>query len=248
MPSRSSSRPGSSVRTLHPRPGAIEHHLHRLPLFEQLTGDEFHALAQQATLRSYARDEVVFEAGESAEALFCVVSGSLRIVRPLPGGEERVLHIALAPTTVAEMPVMVGRPFPARGICNDASTLVVIPRATLLKLVQQDPHFPLRMLGAAMKRLRLLTEAIARQGHLGATSRVAAYLQGLARGCVHDPAETPEIVLPAAKKDIANYLGLKPESLSRALASLKKRGVIEVEDNLVRVLDARALDQVVGPR
>ena len=226
------------MKTLRPRQGVLARHIGSLPMFSGLSEADRETLADQASLRSYDRGEALFEMGDATLCLFGVVEGSVRLVRPDPGGREKVLHLAAAPNTVAELPVMMKRPFPATALCNDACTVVVVARAGLLDLAEHDNDFLMRLLGTAMARLQHLTAALARHGHKSAVVRVAAYLRGMSEGCAC-------IELPAAKKDVANYLGLQPESFSRALASLREAGAIEVEEHLVRIVDRGALERCI---
>ncbi len=227
------------MKTIQPRPGVVEAHLGRLPLFADLNAEDLAALASTASLRLYDRAEVLFHSGTPAHALFCVVHGSVRVLRMGPGGKEKVVHLLAAPGMVAEVPVLMGLDFPANAECNEACTVVVVPRAALRDLVGRDREIPMRLLAAAMGRLRELTRSLARHGERSAVGRVAAYLLGLAH---YDAV----VELPAAKKDVANYLGLQPESFSRALAALRKQGAIAVDDTEVRILDRALLERALS--
>ena len=163
--------------------------------------------------------------------------GTVRIHRPGPGGSQKVLHFVEAPRLIAEVPTMMGKEFPATGECSDECTVLVLPRRSLVELAVRDPEVPLRILGAAYVRLRKLTRLLADHGQRSAVVRVASFLIG--RGQHRD------IALPAAKKDVANYLGLKPETFSRALATLREHGAIEVDEMTIRVLDRTLLEAVL---
>ncbi len=227
------------MKTLRPRPGVIESHLDRIPAFVGLSPSDRSVMAGRALLRLYAPGERLFEQGHPADALFCVAAGAVRVVVLQPGGREKVVHLMTGPGLVAEVPVMMGEEFPATAVCNEECTVVAVPRRALLELVRRDSELALRLLASSMTRLRQLTGLLADHGERSAVVRLASFLVGAA-------GPESEVNLHAAKKDVASYLGLQPESLSRALGVLKKAGAIEVADQDIRILDRSALERALA--
>lgn len=227
------------MKTLQAREGVLARHLRRLPLFAELDAADLKELVCCSMLRLHDRDERLFEQGSAPCELLALVDGTVRVVLSVSGG-EKVIHLASAPCLLAEVPVLMGRPFPASAVCNEPCTLMAIPRQDLRDLARRDVDLLLRLLGASLERLRELTSSLASHGQRGALSRVASYLLGLAgSGAL--------VELPAAKKDVASYLGLTPEAFSRALAVLRSEGAIEVEGQRLRVLDRSILARAFEP-
>ena len=227
------------MKTLRPQPGVIESHIGRIPVFAGLSASDLGILAERALLRLYTPGERLLEQGQPADDLFCVASGAVRVVLMMSGGREKVVHLMTGPGLVAEVPVMMGQEFPATAICTEPCSVVVVPRRALVELVRRDGELPLRMLASAMSRLRQLTGLLADHGQRSAAVRVASFLLGAA-------GSGAEVNLRAAKKDVASYLGLQPESLSRALGSLRRVGAIEVADQDIRILDRRPLEEALA--
>ncbi len=228
------------MKTLHPKPGVKASHLARLPVFSVLDAADREGLARQARLCLYDRGETLFERGQPATTLYCVVAGAVRVQRASPGGKVKVLHLLTAPAMVAEVPVLMGIRYPATAECAEPCTVLELPRRELQVLFHREQDLALRMLGAAMTRLHELTTSLASHGQKSSVARVAVYLLGLAHS------QGDAVTLPAAKKDVASYLGLQPESFSRALASLKKQELIAVEDQVVNLLDRPALERMLA--
>lgn len=225
------------MKTLHPAPGVIETHLRSLPLFAGLPSGDVARVAEGALLRLYEREEDLFREGDEARDLFCLVQGVARALRTGPGGKEKVLHLATAPGLVGEVPTMAGRPFPATARCTEECTVMVVPRRALLDLARRDPEILLRVLASSLMRLKELAGLLAEHGERSALVRVASYLLGhLQQGAVD---------LPAPKKDVANLLGLTPETFSRALAVLRDDGAIEVDESTVHVLRREEIERLL---
>ncbi len=228
------------MKTLQPKPGVLAGHLSQLPVFSVLGDSERRALADQGLLRLYDRGEVLFERGQAADRLYCVVHGAIRVVRRGPGGREKVIHLLEGPALVAEVAVLMGADFPASADCAEPCTVLVLPRSALLDAFRRDQDLAMKMLGAAMARMWELTRSLAAHGQRSGVMRVASYLLGLAHS------QGAAVTLPAPKKDVASFLGLQPESFSRALKSLRKDGMIEVEEQTVTILDRGALERLLA--
>lgn len=228
------------MKTLQPRPGVLAFHLARVPVFSGLGPEDLESLAREASLRLHDRGELLFEEGQVADRLFCVVQGAVRVSRRGPGGRQKVIHLLEAPSLVAEVPVLMGVAYPASTECAEPCTTVVLPRVALMEAFRRNEELSLRLLGAAMERLHELTRSLAAHGEKSGAARVATYLLGLG------DAQGALVTLPAAKKDIACYLGLQPESFSRALACLKREGHIEVDEQQVSLLDRVGLERLLA--
>jgi len=226
------------VKTLQPAPGVVAGHLAALPAFHGLPAADRERIAAESLLRLYGKGEALFRAGDPATVLVVLARGSVRVLRSRPDGHPKVVHLLTAPCLVAEVPILTGEPLPATAVCGEECVVVAIPRAVLVEAVRRDPELAMRLLGAVFERLQQLTRALAHHGQRGAAARVGAWLLGLA----HDGGSG---VLPAAKKDVADYLGLQPESFSRALAVLREEGAVDVTDESFRILDRTALEAVL---
>lgn len=228
------------MKTLQPKPGVLAAHLASLSVFSVLGARDRALLADQALLRLYDRGESLFERGQPAERLFCVVHGTVRVLRRGPGGREKVIHLLEGPALVAEVAVLTGVSYPASADCAEPCTVMVVPRPALQAAFQRDQDLALKLLGAAMARLHELTASLAAHGQKSGAVRVASYLLGLAH------IQGVALTLPGPKKDVACFLGLQPESFSRALASLRKDGLIEVDDQVVHILDRPGLERMLA--
>ncbi|MBN1335854.1 MAG: Crp/Fnr family transcriptional regulator [Deltaproteobacteria bacterium] len=222
---------------MQPAAGVVARHLATLPAFRGLNASDRERIAAEAFLRMYTRGEALFHVGDPATALLGLVRGSARVLRTRPDGQEKVVHLLTAPVLVAEVPTLTGEALPATAVCGEDCMVVAIPRTVLVDAVRKDPEFALRILAVVFDRLQQLTRALARHGQRNAAARVGAWI--LAR-------DAPSGVLPAAKKDVADYLGLQPETFSRALAVLRTEGGVEVEGDAFRILDRSALERFLN--
>jgi len=121
-----------------------------------------------------------------------------------------------------------------------SARLLSIDGEMLRRRIREQPDLALSMLASASYHLKFLVEQIEQIKLLSAPQRIADFLIGLCPlregSCTVD--------LPYEKALIASRLGMKPESLSRALAKLRPLGV-QVEREHVSIVDVALLVQFV---
>jgi len=116
-----------------------------------------------------------------------------------------------------------------------------LPRAALQTLLMQRPTLApgfLAVLAEQVQHLSLQTHELM---HKDANSRLAAWLH---RHLTASAGAQTLLHLNARKRDIAAQLGMSPETLSRQMRQLSRRGLIEVRGYQVRVLDSAGLQRL----
>src|ERR1051326_337958 len=128
--------------------------LRNTSLFGELDEKTLRALAERAVERRYARDEVLFIAGEEARGLFCIVEGAVRAFRVGADGREQVIHVERAGATVAELPVFDNGTYPSTVIAEEPSQLLFIGKKDVTRICLEHPQIALDALKVLAGRLR----------------------------------------------------------------------------------------------
>lgn len=216
--------------TLTPREHEI---VRRTPLFSDVPDTILDALLAESRINSYPRGKVLFLRGDPADRFFLLFSGWVKIYLDTPSGDQTVIEIMRAGETVAEAAMFMGRAFPASAEVADDARVLEVPAQPFLASLRADSGLALTMLAALSKRLHHMIQHIEKVQAFSTPRRLAEFLVGLA----DDVAEGPAVIrLPYDKSLVAARLGMKPESLSRALAKLRGLGVT-TRGGEVRVTD-----------
>ena len=208
----------------------------RAPLFKAMGPSISRAMIHDRRPRSYARGERIFQQGDPAEGFFCVIEGWAKLFRLREDGGEVVVAMFSAGETFAEVAMFLGGRYPASCEAVSPARILKIDAANLRRAVLAQPQLAFDMLAAASLRLRQLVDEIEQLKAQSAPQRIADFFlkQAAAKS---GPAE---IALPYEKSLIANRLGMKPESFSRALGKLSELGVT-VDRESVRISDVDRL-------
>ena len=190
----------------------------------------------KAHVVNFERGTTIFLHGERAEAMFIVVEGWVKLYRIAPSGAEAVVGVFTRGRSFGEAVALRHAAYPVSAEAVTDCTLIRIEADVMLRLLQETPGLAVAMLSATFVHLNALVEQIeALKAQTGA-QRVAEFLLELATcaagGCT--------VTLPYDKVLIAGRLGMKPESLSRAFAKLRRHGVT-VRQNQALISDVDRL-------
>jgi CRP/FNR family cyclic AMP-dependent transcriptional regulator len=106
-------------------------------------------------LRSYQRNEVIFEEGNQGDEMFIIHRGSVRILKKTTGGEEKPLSILGPGEFFGEMALIDNSPRSASAIAEEEGTqLIVLDESKFIYMVQQLPDFSLAIMRKLSQRLR----------------------------------------------------------------------------------------------
>ena len=197
------------------------------------------ALATGRSAISLEKGTILFHQGDPAVAFFIVLSGWMKLYRTGVDGSEIVIHVAKAGETFAEAAMFLGGAYPVNAAAVTDVRLHRIEGRAVRDGITANPNLAFALLGAMSRRLRYLVGEIEALKRRGATEMVAEFLMELSASSASDQAR---VTLPFEKTLIAALLGIKPESLSRALGRLKSAGV-EVNGAEVSIASRKALAQ-----
>ena len=195
-----------------PRPANLQTHLCALNAF--------------AASLKFARNETVFQEGDSAHFIYRIVSGTIRLCRHTSDGRRHIAEFALP-----------GDLFGVFGGTTQALTaeaigdvvLVAYPRSQFDRLSERDPRFRANILAHLSIHLMAAQLHTFWLGCQNAKERLASFLLRHAErtGAI----DTGRLELSMGRQDIADHLGLTIETICRAVTQLKNDGAIAVPNN-----------------
>jgi CRP/FNR family transcriptional regulator len=190
--------------------------------------------------RPVKKGQTLFQAGQEFNEIFAVRSGCFRSGVVSHDGDLNVTGFQLPGDMVGFDGIAC-----MRYVCEvqalEDSEVCAMPFdhvAALSRELRQVQRLFLQMMSEQMVRD---SEVLVMLGSLKAEERVAAFLLKLLDRMKARGFSSSELVLPMSRHDIASFLGLKTETVSRAFADLIATGLIEAHQRSVTVLDRREL-------
>jgi CRP/FNR family transcriptional regulator len=212
--------------------------LERIPFFNGLAPAQIQALADRAVEKHYPAGATLFHEGEDCLGMFVIAQGQVKICKTSPAGREMTIAVETAPSTVAELPLFDGGPYPASVVAIDAVTALVLEKRAFFALCRQHPDLPLRILAVVGRRLRHLVGTLEMVTFGSIRQRLARLLLDLA-----GQAGGEEIPLALTHQELASRLGTVREVVSRNLSRFQAEGFVRVEGRQMRLADRAGLER-----
>lgn len=127
--------------------------LSQVYLFRELTPSEIDTLLSISKERRVRKDEIIFKEGDTGDAFYFIVSGSVRISTIVPGVGEEALTILREGEYFGEMALIDDAPRSASAIANDDTILLLIEKDNFRKLLAQETGIAYKLLWVFTKTL-----------------------------------------------------------------------------------------------
>jgi CRP/FNR family transcriptional regulator, anaerobic regulatory protein len=188
-------------------------------------GRPLQALFLQQVTETFAPPRAIFWEGDKASHVFHVLEGCLRLYRIMHDGRRAILGFSYAGELLG---------VPSRNIYSftaEAATPVRLRRLArhrFHELIDDSGDLRSQLLTEISGEMTAAQDQIMRLGRTAADERVATFLLHIARRTGADAGASVDIDLPFGRLDIADYLGLTVETVSRELSKLKRGGLISM--------------------
>ena len=197
-------------------------------------------------LRRVREGEALVHAGDKFHSLYVVRSGCFKTVYTDFSGSEQVLGFPMCGDLMGADGIDCGH-YSSTAVSLDTSEVVIVPLASLARLVYECPSLEALLYRVLSRELVRVQNMAWTLGTLGAEGRVAAFLLNLSARLGALGYSRSSFNLRMTRQEIGSYLGLKLETVSRALSALNSAGCIQVHQRSIDIVDADALRSVIDP-
>jgi len=217
---------------------AIVAALRETPHYGKLSETLMADLARVCTPVKLAAGTQIFDEGEIAGCFYVVVEGRVKVFRTGPDGREQILHNLRPGLSFAEAALLELGVYPASAVVEEKAVLLRVDGPGFLRIFRENDRLAAAMVSSVSGWLLRLVERVEELSVVSAGARLAHYLIRIPSGT-----EGGRMVvdLPMSKKDLAAYLSITPETLSRLLRRWVDRGVIEMDRRHLTILDENVL-------
>lgn len=229
----------SSKPCMHGRKNCLECDLRLLSICGALDQTELGAIETLAQPSAFAAKQSMFVEGEPADFVFNVTEGMVRLFKLVPDGRRQIVGFALPGD-------FLGLAMANQYGCSAESIVPTracrFSRAAFSAFLDQKPHLLRRLHEFATHELTLAQEQMVVLGRRNAEGKVAAFLIGLRNRMAALGVQSVTVALPMSRQDIADFLGLTIETVSRTLSSLARGKLILLVPDGVRLLNPKAVE------
>lgn len=186
-------------------------------------------LNKQSTRKNVSPGTELVGESQEANSYSNIIAGVVKLTKMMADGRQQIVGLQFAPD-------FLGRPFRAdSGITADAATDVNVcsfPKAVIDRMIKETPELEHKLLEQTLKELDEARDWMLTLGRKTASEKVASFVYLIATHINPEAeSESASFDLPLTRSDIADFLGLTIETVSRQLTKLRKDGIIEIRNN-----------------
>jgi len=227
--------------------------LRRCPLFAGLKEEDLKRIRTIALLKHVWKREILFSDGEEAKGFYVLLSGRVKLYKISPEGKEQILHVVSAPDAFAEAALFLEGSYPAFAEALSDSQLLFFPKRDFIHLIEKNPQLSINMIVSLSQFLKRFASLIEELSLKEVSSRIAKYLIDLSLKLskvdttrFREGRGPMEVELDLSKTQLASKLGTISETLSRTLAKMKAKGIIDVKKNRILILNRKLLEELAS--
>jgi CRP/FNR family transcriptional regulator len=187
----------------------------------------------------------LYRPGESFRALYAIRIGTLKTLILAEDGREQITGFHMSGEVVG-LDGMAGGSYTCQAIALEDTEICVLPFKRLDELALGVPALRGNLYRVLSSDICHDHSMMLLLGSRSAEERLVFFLLNLAARYQRRGYSSSEFVLRMTREEIASYLGLKLETVSRLFSHLQEQGLLQVQGRAIKLLDSPALKQRVG--
>lgn len=209
------------------------------PLFSHLGGDALKQIAGLCHTQQLGEGEVLFQKGDSGDALYGIRRGQIRIETGASDGSRLTLNFQGSGDVFGEIAVLDGQTRTADAIGAEPTELFVLRRADFMNHLEREPKVAIKLIELLCQRIRLASERLEESILQPLPVRLARRLCTLAEDYGSE--------VRISQEQLGVYVGAARESINRQLQQWRRDGILELKRGRIELLDLTKLEAEAHP-
>ena len=186
----------------------------------------------------YERGQTLFLEGATSKGMFCIKSGRVKMFRSSPDGKVQMVGLAGAGQFLGHRELITGLPCSCTAEVLAEGDICFLDRETVLHALDHDPSMARNVMSALAASLYLAESRLLEVARMRASARLASLLLQCSES------DRLGTVDPLTREEMAQICGLTVESVSRAVRSMGRDGLVGFEGRRIFVLDRPRLERL----
>ncbi len=216
-------------------------------IFCGLAGEHLERLEREKSVRRYDRGESVFYEGSPVLAIYLICSGLVKLYKTGRRREQLVIRLLGPGDITGYRALLAGEPYAATAEAVEPSTVCAISKETFLGLLRQSPELSLGLLSKMAREMRASEEqmvAMAQESVRQRTARLLLFFHSGKSAATEKHKAGEPVEVPLLHKEMAEMIGTTPETFSRTLHALARRGIIRLTRSKIFIENPTALETI----
>lgn len=217
----------------------------KVSLFSSLSDKDLNKVVSLVTQRSFDKGDTIFSEGEIFDKLFIINSGSMKVYKYTKDGKEQILYILKEGEFLGDLNLLKKDTFSFSATALENTNICIIHKDDFDTLMNSNPNISIKVLEYAHDRITSLENLVQTLTTKDVEVRLATLLLNLSKTFGIKTTKGIEITLSLTREDMANFIGVTRETISRKLSHFQNENIIEIFDNkLILIKDMNALKEL----
>ena len=199
-----------------------------ISIFSSLDSSELTEIIEKMNHKKLNKNDVIFLEGEKAKTLYFLNVGKIKIYKYTKDGKEQILHILSEGDFFGELNLLKESKYRFNAKAIEESKICTLSKENFKEILLYKPEIAIKILEIMGERLSALENLAQNLATNDIDARIAFLLKNLCDKYGEISNNDIIINLPLTREDMANYVGVTRETISRKLKKFEEENIIKI--------------------
>lgn len=183
-----------------------------------------------AVAKKYKKNEVIFDEDEVAHFYYQIIEGSVRMFNSNDEGKEFTQGLFCKGNSFGEPPLFIDQLYPSKAITIQDSTIIKLSKDKFLKILEEYPLIQKSFLILLANKIHSKSNTSKEIINQKPEFRIVAFLNTHKK---KSECYTEKVLIPYTRQEIANFTGLRVETVIRVLCKMNTCEKLEIVNHKI---------------
>ena len=180
---------------------------------------------------------MIFFEGDISDKLYVINNGKVKVFKYTKEGKEQILYIVSSGDFLGDLSLLKKSEFKFNAEALEDVNICQLTKDDFDQVVKENPEISLKILEVLYERIFKLENLVQSLSTKDIETRISGLLLGLIKDFGEPEGDVVRLELPLSREDMANYIGVTRETISRKLNSMQEEGIISLLGNKTIILN-----------
>lgn len=203
----------------------------KISIFQNLKEDQLGEITSKIKRKDYLKNEVVFFEGDRADRLYLLNKGKVKVYRYNKEGKEQIIYILSEGDFIGDSAIFKSGEFKFSAEAIEDTNICELTKEDFQDIIRENPEIALKVLENTYERMEKLEQLVQSLSTKDVETRIAGLLLNFIKDFGKPSGNEIIIELPLSREDLANYIGVTRETISRKLSLMQEEGILRLVGN-----------------
>ncbi|AVK47086.1 Crp/Fnr family transcriptional regulator [Clostridium beijerinckii] len=206
----------------------------KVPIFENLNRDELVEIVNKINHKEFSKGDVIFTEGNIANTLYFINEGKIKLYKYTKDGKEQILHILSEGDFFGELELIKPSKYGFNSKAIEDAKICTLTKEEMKDIMMKNPEIGIKVLETVGERLSKVENLVQNLATNDVDSRMAYLIIELMEKYGENVEGNISVKLPISREDMASYIGVTRETISRKLKKLE-------DENLIKIIGTKTI-------